>query len=43
LLDDCRQLREQLAFAEASMSVGFTRGWRPSEAGGNTEGAAAAE
>ncbi len=30
LLDDCRQLREQLALAEISMSIGFTRGWRPS-------------
>ncbi|MBZ7920574.1 hypothetical protein LAC81_02075 [Ensifer adhaerens] len=30
LLDDCRQLREQLALAEISMSLGFTRGWRPS-------------
>lgn len=29
LLDDCRQLREKLALAEISMSVGFTRGWRP--------------
>ncbi|HEV7305192.1 hypothetical protein [Ensifer sp.] len=34
LLNDCRHLREQLAFAEASMSVGFTRGWRPSENAG---------
>ena len=31
LLDDCRQLREQLALAEISMSIGFTRGWRPSD------------
>lgn len=30
LLDDCRQLRERLALAEISMSIGFTRGWRPS-------------
>ncbi len=30
LLDDCRHLREQLALAEISMSLGFTRGWRPS-------------
>ncbi len=30
LLEDCRQLREQLALAEISMSIGFTRGWRPS-------------
>jgi len=30
LLHDCRQLREQLALAEISMSLGFTRGWRPS-------------
>ncbi|WP_376742153.1 hypothetical protein [Ensifer canadensis] len=31
LLDDCRHLREQLALAEISMSLGFTRGRRPSE------------
>lgn len=37
LLDDCRQLREQLALAEISMSIGFTRGWRPSWV--NNEGA----
>ncbi|NVD41316.1 hypothetical protein HT585_20785 [Ensifer sp. HO-A22] len=30
LLNDCRRLREQLALAEISMSLGFTRGWRPS-------------
>ena len=30
LLDDCRHLREQLALAEISMSLGFTCGWRPS-------------
>ncbi len=30
LLNDCRHLREQLALAEISMSLGFTRGWRPS-------------
>lgn len=29
LLDDCRHLRQQLVLAESSMSVGFTRGWRP--------------
>ena len=29
LLDDCRHLRQQLVLAEGSMSVGFTRGWRP--------------
>lgn len=29
LLADCRHLREQLALAEISMSLGFTRGWRP--------------
>ncbi len=29
LLQDCRHLREQLALAEISMSLGFTRGWRP--------------
>lgn len=29
LLSDCRHLREQLALAEISMSLGFTRGWRP--------------
>jgi hypothetical protein len=30
LLDDCRHLRLQLALTEGSMSVGFSRGWRPS-------------
>lgn len=30
LLEDCRHLREQLALAGATMSVGFARGWRPS-------------
>lgn len=30
LLDDCKHLRQQLALAEGSMSVGFARGWRPS-------------
>lgn len=30
LLDDCRHLREQLALTEVSMSIGFSRGWRPS-------------
>ncbi|APG87562.1 hypothetical protein SAMCCGM7_pC0360 (plasmid) [Sinorhizobium americanum CCGM7] len=30
LLDDCKHLREQLALAEISMSLGFTRGWKPS-------------
>jgi len=30
LLDDCRHLREQLALAQISMSIGFTRGWSPS-------------
>ncbi|KQX51343.1 MULTISPECIES: hypothetical protein [Ensifer] len=29
LLADCKHLREQLALAEVSMSVGFARGWRP--------------
>lgn len=29
LLEDCRHLREQLALAGATMSVGFARGWRP--------------
>ncbi len=28
LLADCRHLREQLALAEISMSLGFTCGWR---------------
>lgn len=37
LLNDCRHLREQLALAEISMSLGFTRGWRPS--GADKEGA----
>lgn len=30
LLDDCKHLREQLALAGATMSIGFARGWRPS-------------
>lgn len=30
LLDDCKHLRQQVALAEGSMSVGFARGWRPS-------------
>lgn len=30
LLADCKHLREQLALVEATMSVGFARGWRPS-------------
>ncbi|MFK0273621.1 hypothetical protein ACIQUG_08095 [Ensifer sp. NPDC090286] len=30
LLDDCKHLRQQLAFARGTMSVGFARGWRPS-------------
>jgi len=30
LLADCKHLREQLALAEISMSLGFARGWRPS-------------
>lgn len=30
LLKDCRYLRRQLALAEAAMSAGMTRGWRPS-------------
>ncbi|AGA07327.1 hypothetical protein CN151_23475 [Sinorhizobium meliloti] len=29
LLADCKHLREQLALAEIALSVGFTRGWRP--------------
>lgn len=29
LLDDCKYLREQLAVAQAAMSVGYTRGWTP--------------
>lgn len=29
LLQDCRHLREQLALAEGAMSLGMTRGWRP--------------
>lgn len=29
LLADCKHLREQLALAEISMSLGFTRGWKP--------------
>lgn len=32
LLDDCKHLREQLALAEISMSLGFTRGWKPCRA-----------
>ncbi|KOF17897.1 hypothetical protein AC244_16185 [Ensifer adhaerens] len=31
LLADCKHLREQLALAEISMSLGFTRGWKPTE------------
>jgi hypothetical protein len=30
LLDDCKHLREQLALAEVSMSIGYSRGWAPS-------------
>ena len=30
LLEDCRHLRDQLALAGASMSIGFARGWRSS-------------
>ncbi len=30
LLADCKHLRQQLALVEATMSVGFARGWRPS-------------
>jgi hypothetical protein len=30
LLADCKYLREQLALAEIAMSLGFTRGWKPS-------------
>lgn len=30
LIEDCRHLRHQLALAEAAMSRGMTRGWRPS-------------
>jgi len=30
LLQDRGHLRKQLHFTEASMSTGFTRGWRPS-------------
>ncbi|MCY1529637.1 hypothetical protein D9M68_647940 [compost metagenome] len=30
LLEDCKHLRGQLALVEATMSVGFARGWRPS-------------
>lgn len=29
LLADCRHLRQQLALAKGSMSLGFTRGWTP--------------
>lgn len=29
LLNDCQHLREQLALAQLSMSLGFTRGWTP--------------
>lgn len=29
LLADCKHLREQLALAEIAMSLGFTRGCRP--------------
>lgn len=42
LLDDCRRLRERLALAEISMSIGFTRGWRPSSGSNHEEGTAAA-
>ncbi|CAN7342963.1 hypothetical protein LJR010_001782 [Ensifer adhaerens] len=42
LLDDCRQLRERLALAEISMSIGFTRGWRPSSGPRHEEGSATA-
>lgn len=42
LLDDCRQLRERLALAEISMSIGFTRGWRPSSGSNYEEGSGAA-
>ena len=31
LLADCKHLREQLALTEISMSLGFTRGWKPSQ------------
>ncbi|MDK1386534.1 hypothetical protein QN224_14070 [Sinorhizobium sp. 8-89] len=30
LLEDCKHLRGQLALVEATMSIGFARGWRPS-------------
>lgn len=30
LLADCQYLRSQLTIAQCTMSVGFTRGWRPS-------------
>lgn len=30
LLEDCRHLREQLALTQMGMSIGFTRGWKPS-------------
>lgn len=42
LLDDCRLLRERLALAEISISIGFTRGWRPSSVSDHEEGSAAA-
>jgi hypothetical protein len=31
LLGDCRHLREKLALAEIAVSVGYTRGWRPTD------------
>ncbi len=31
LLKDCKHLREQLALAQICMSVGFSRGWMPSQ------------
>jgi hypothetical protein len=30
LLEDCRHLREQLALSQIGISIGFTRGWKPS-------------
>jgi hypothetical protein len=30
LLADCAHLRHQLALTDRAISVGFTRGWRPS-------------
>ncbi|NRP21605.1 hypothetical protein LPJGGPFB_04864 [Ensifer adhaerens] len=29
LLANCKHLRQQLVLAEISLSLGFTRGWRP--------------